>query len=83
LSTNDILYITDTINGEKLEKIIKSTGTPGYIVGDNAGFVKCDLPIFSVPFRSLDLEWKFLQIQNFFLKLNTNYIKFPNNSPSI
>jgi hypothetical protein len=71
LSTNDILYITDTINVEKLEKIIKSTGTPGYIVGDNAGFVKCDLPIFSVPFRSLDLEWKFLQIQHF-LPANTN-----------
>ena len=71
LSTNDILYITDTIDVEMLTEIIKSTGAPGYIVGDNAGFVKYDLPIFSVPYRGLDLEWRELQIQNF-LPANTD-----------
>jgi hypothetical protein len=64
LSTNDILYHIDTINVETLKEVFKSTGTPGYIVGDNAGFVKGDLPIFSVPYRGLDLEWQTLQIQN-------------------
>ena len=64
LSTNDILYAIDTINVEMLTEVIKSIGVPGYIVGDNAGFVKCDLPIFSVPYRGLCLEWKTLQIQN-------------------
>lgn len=64
LSANDVLYVKDTLDVEKLTEIIKETGTPGYIVGDNAGFVNCDLPIFSVPYRGLDLEWKILSIQN-------------------
>jgi hypothetical protein len=64
LSADDILYISDTIDVEKLTELINSVGAPGFIVGDNAGFVKCDWPIFSVPYRGLDIEWQTLQIHN-------------------
>lgn len=55
---DDIFYRADTICPTNVESIIADLGEPGFIVGDNAGFVRCSgRDIYTVPFRGLELEW--------------------------